>query len=626
MLANIKFSNKLTLLLIIPLMGLAVLATLKATENIKVVRDVVKINTLMDLSVNLGNLVHETQKERGLTAGYLGSNGTSFETKLEKQRKLTNEKIRVLEEVLAGFDKTAYGKKFEELLKDGLENLADINSWRKKISNLEVPVSEAISYYTEMNANFLDLAGQVTKLSSDADITGVASAYINFLLGKERSGIERAVLNNTFARNSFGPGMVEKFITLKAEQNIYFGIFLSHTNTKQRNFYKKTMDADAVRDVARMEQVALSKLNQGNFGVEAGYWFETMTKKINLFKTVEDYLSKQLSDTGKSKTTTAWTQLIILIVLIGGLFLISILFGLSLIRDVLKKLGGEPAEIAGLVEKVAAGDLTVKFDVSSKEKTGIYLAVFTMVSKLSSIMQEVIHTANDVLNNATQINTTAQTVSQGASEEAANLEETTASLEEISASIEGNAASAKSTNEVSTTTSRSAKEGGDAVQKTVEAMKTITEKIVMIEEIAYNTNLLALNAAIEAARAGEQGKGFAVVASEVRKLAERSQVAAQEISRVAQDSVDISDKAGKLIAKMVPDIVQIAEMINRISTASDEQSRGVSQINVSMNQLDTVTAQHASAAEEMAASSEELNALAQTMLDLVAYFQVENKK
>ena len=167
-----------------------------------------------------------------------------------------------------------------------------------------------------------------------------------------------------------------------------------------------------------------------------------------------------------------------------------------------------------------------------------------------------------------------------------------------------------------------AKDGGDAVLKTVEAMRNIADKIGIIEDIAYQTNLLALNAAIEAARAGEHGKGFAVVASEVRKLAERSQTAAQEISQITTDSVDISEKAGTLLGEIVPSIEQTSELIEEISSAPSEQDTGISQINYAMTTLDQVTQQNASASEELASASEEMSSQAEHLKELVSFFKV----
>jgi methyl-accepting chemotaxis protein len=207
----------------------------------------------------------------------------------------------------------------------------------------------------------------------------------------------------------------------------------------------------------------------------------------------------------------------------------------------------------------------------------------------------------------TEVSATAQSLSQGATEQSSSVEEISASVEQMTASIAQNTENAKVTNQMATKASGEAAEGGDAVGKTVEAMKQIAKKISIIDDIAYQTNLLALNAAIEAARAGEHGKGFAVVAAEVRKLAERSQIAAQEIGEVASSSVELAEKAGALLQAMVPSIRKTADLVEEIAAASQEQSSGVNQINAAMTQLAQLTQQNAAASEELAATSEEMS-------------------
>lgn len=231
--------------------------------------------------------------------------------------------------------------------------------------------------------------------------------------------------------------------------------------------------------------------------------------------------------------------------------------------------------------------------------------------------------ASDVVNIGSQTVSESSTVmSQGASEQAASAEEAAASVEEMTATIRQNAANAKETESLALKVSANAREGGEAVDKTVSAMKQIADKISIVEEIARQTNLLALNAAIEAARAGEQGKGFAVVAAEVRKLAERSQVAAAEINELSVNSVEVADKAGQLINTMVPDIEKTTDLIQEISAACNEQESGADQINQSIQRLDNIIQTNASSAEEITSTAEELSGQADQMQTLVSKFVV----
>jgi methyl-accepting chemotaxis protein len=272
---------------------------------------------------------------------------------------------------------------------------------------------------------------------------------------------------------------------------------------------------------------------------------------------------------------------------------------------------------------MADGDMTQNLDIDQKDEIGqLATAMKDMASKISSVVREVQTGAESVGQGSNEMSFSAQQVAEGATEQAASTEEVSSSMEEMGANIRQNAENAAQTNSMSQKVAQSAQEGGEAVSETVSAMKEIAQKISIIEEIARNTNLLALNAAIEAARAGEQGRGFAVVASEVRKLAERSQKAAGEISELSQRSVSVAEKAGSLISAMIPDINRTAELVQEISVASREQDSGADQINRALAQLDQVIQQNASFSEEMAATAEGLASQAEQLQTAVSFFKV----
>jgi methyl-accepting chemotaxis protein len=316
----------------------------------------------------------------------------------------------------------------------------------------------------------------------------------------------------------------------------------------------------------------------------------------------------------------SFIQSIVIWVGIGiGVFL-GVIIAIAITSMLTGKLGGEPDEISRIAESIAGGNLNLDFD--DRRNRGIYQSMKHMARTLNRTMTDISSGSRQVSTGSNQISASSQQISSGASEQASSTEEISCSMEELTSNIQQNTENARKADALSRQTAESASLGGSSVNGTVAAMKSIAEKIGIIEEIARNTNMLALNAAIEAARAGDAGKGFAVVASEVRKLAENSGKAAAEITAISTNSVKTAETAGTIINELIPQIQSTADLVQEITMSSEEQARGAEQINSALQQLDSVIQQNASASEELASMSEELNSQADMMRDSISYFSL----
>ncbi|NOX09660.1 MAG: hypothetical protein GXP22_09290 [Gammaproteobacteria bacterium] len=323
-----------------------------------------------------------------------------------------------------------------------------------------------------------------------------------------------------------------------------------------------------------------------------------------------------IDDAVAQSANISWT---IVAIFVASLSLICITIFFSFRKNVNVRLDAAQVTLAN----IANGDLQTPITVGSNDEFGkLDRAMLNMQQKLIEVVRQIQDNSSQISSAASQVSDTAGSLSGAASEQAASVEQTSASIEQMGASVSQNSENAQITDKIASESAKAAVEGGEAVEETVTVMALIADRIGVIEDIAYQTNMLALNAAIEAARAGEQGKGFAVVAAEVRKLAERSQVAAAEISSLTDNSTKIAEKAGGLLEKMVPDITRTAELVQEIAAASEEQSCGVGQITSAMQQLDKVTQQNAASSEELAATAEEMQAQSANLQRVVGFFHL----
>ncbi|MEP6583527.1 MAG: methyl-accepting chemotaxis protein [Ginsengibacter sp.] len=299
----------------------------------------------------------------------------------------------------------------------------------------------------------------------------------------------------------------------------------------------------------------------------------------------------------------------------------SLIISIFIVRGIHKAI----KNASSVVAKLSEGDLTVDINETGKDEIGELLNdLKKMLAKFKSVISYVNSASDNIVAASQELSSSSQQMSEGATEQAAATEQVSSSMEEMVANVQHNTENAQQTEKIAIKASEDALEGSVAVNQAGVSMKSIANRITIISDIARQTNILALNAAVEAARAGEQGKGFAVVAAEVRKLAEKSQLAAIEINELSQSSLGIAEKSGKLLEQMVPNIQHTAKLVEEISASSIEQNLGAGQINNALQQLNQVTQQNAATSEEMAASAEELSSQADQLKEIISFFKFDD--
>lgn len=661
MLKNMKIGTKLLLLITVPIIGLLIFGAMTVSSRYANLRNVRETQVLVNFSVKAGALIHELQKERGLSAGYLKSQGAKFKTELADQRQKSDQQATLL----MVFIKESGGKLgaiAKELEKSGAE-LAGLKELRSKIDPLSLPAGDAIKTYTSLIRSYLDAIAVIPMVSKSREISMDAVGYHAFISAKEMAGQERAVVNGGFAADKFDQELYLKVPSLIAAQTAYLNLFHKYADQSATKGYQERSNAAPFAKVEQFRKIALEKGLAGGMGISPEEWFSTITAKINLLKEVEDMLAADINKLAEESALVARSSMISSLTLTAALIVISLLLGLVLIRGITNPLQEQIVMLKDIAE--GEGDLSRRLPEDRRDELGEVAHWFNrFIANIHSIISQASTTTVQVATASNQLLSTSEQIATAAEEVAAQSATVATASEEMSATSNDISRNCSLASDIASRASEMAHGGASVVQETISGMQNIADKVResantvealgarsdqigaivgTIEDIADQTNLLALNAAIEAARAGEMGRGFAVVADEVRALAERTTRATREIGemikaiqqetggavasmeqgvREVEKGMDSSRRSGDALQQILEGINEVTMQVHQIATAAEEQTAVTGEISTNIHQITDVVHQTANGAHETAGAASALSNLAQDLEGLVGRFKL----
>ena len=623
-LAHVKVGKRILIAMLAPVVGLLLYSGILLLERYQSVQELHRVESLARLAPTVSALVHELQKERGQSAGFIGSKGSAFADSLPGQRGDTDRTRQVLREATDAFDFAAHGGDLKRAAQDALARVGNLDAIRGRVDRFDLSVPEMARYYGDTIMSLIGIVETMLHAGSDDVVSKKIGAYIAFLQGKERAGRERAMGSGGFGAGAFSRTVYNSLVQLISAQEQFFATFRLFSDTALIRRYEETLVGEPVKEVARMRAIAIASPESGDLeGVTSPVWYRQITAKIDLMKQVEDHIARDLVATAGERAGAASKAALLFAAVSATFLLVSALLVVAIVRSITTPLAGLTAvmgelaqgrhdlEVSGTRRRDELGEMSRAVEVfkqnaqeierleseraeqkrraeAQRREDMLALAerfeasVLGVVDAVSSSASQMEASAIGLSETASRTSERSGDVASASQQATANVQTVASATEELAASVQEIARQARDSSAISNEAVEEAGRVGQQMEDLAESSKRIGEVVQLINDIAEQTNLLALNATIEAARAGEMGKGFAVVASEVKSLATQTAKATDDIAGQVDDIQAASKNALTAIGGVSGTIGRINEIASTISTAVEQQGSATDEISLNV--------------------------------------------